>query len=157
MCIQNPWTMLCFYWGIEHFPVRPRSSHFLVGTCYRVHLLASCSCTGHHCTAHSQCLPALLQDMISPGSVPHLLHILCLMGVCDMLLRHYSISVCLYTGALAYCIYHLQQLFKRLCRAGGTMHSGGLCAVGNRPVTCLMKVVRRQMWRFASPHSDTMS
>ena len=117
MCIQNPWTMLCFYWGIEHFPVRPRSSHFLVGTCYRVHLLASCSCTGHHCTAHSQCLPALLQDMISPGSVPHLLHILCLMGVCDMLLRHYSISVCLYTGALAYCIYHLQQLFKRLCRA----------------------------------------
>ena len=157
MCIQSPWTMLCFYWGIERFPVRPRSSHFLVETPYGVHVLASCSCIGHHCTAHSQRRPALLQDVSSPGSVPHLCHILCLTGLCDMLLQHHSISVCLYTGALAYCIYHLQQLFKRLFRAGETMHSGGLGAVGNRPVTCLMKVVRRQIWRFASPHSDTIS
>ena len=92
----------------------------------------------------------------STGSAPHSLHSLFLMGVCDMLLRHYSISVCLYTGALAYCIYRLQQQFKRLCRAGEAMHSGSLCAVGNRPITCLMKAVRRQIWRFASPHSDTM-
>ena len=92
----------------------------------------------------------------STGSAPHSLHSLFLMGVCDMLLRHYSISICLYTGALAYCIYRLQQQFKRLCRAGEAMHSGELCAVGNRPITCLMKAVRRQIWRFASPHSDTM-
>ena len=57
------------------------------------------------------------------------LHILYLMGVCDMLLRHYSISVCLYTGALAYCICHVQQQFKGLCGTGETTHSGGLCAV----------------------------
>ena len=155
MCIQSPWIMLCFYLRIEYFPVRPHSSHFLVETWYGEHLLASCKCTGHSCTAHSYCLPALLWHDFSWSCSS--LHILYLMGVCDMLLRHYSVSVCLYTGALAYCIYHLQQLFKRLCRAGETMHSGGLCAVGNRPVTCLMKVVRRQMWRFASPHSDTMS
>ena len=29
-----------------------------------------------------------------------------------MLLRHYSVSVCLYTGALAYCICHLQQRLR---------------------------------------------
>ena len=161
MCIQSPWTMLCFYWGIECFPVRPHSSHFLVETRYGAHLLASCSCTAHlctahRCTAHSQCPPALLQNMISSGSVLHLLHILCLMGVCDMLLWYYSISVCLYTGVLAYCVYLLRQQFKQLCRAGETMHSGGLCAVDNRPVTCLMKVVRRQICRLASPHSVTM-
>ena len=56
------------------------------------------------------------------------LHILYLMGVCDMLLRHYSISVCLYTGALAYCICRLQQQFKGESRAGETMHSGGMCS-----------------------------
>ena len=56
------------------------------------------------------------------------LHILYLMGVCDMLLRHYSVSVCLYTGALAYCICRLQQQFKGLGRAGETMHSGGMCS-----------------------------
>ena len=145
MCIQRPWTMLCFYWGIERFPVRPRSTHFLVETRYGEHVLASCSCIGHRCTAHSQRRPALLQDVISPGSVPHLRHILCLMGVCDMLLGHYSISICLYAGTLAYCICRLQQQFKGLCRAGETMHSGGLWAVGNRPVTCLMKVVRRHL------------
>ena len=48
-----------------------------------------------------------------------------------MLLQHYSISVCLYTGALAYYICHLQKQFERLCRAGETIHSGGLCAVDN--------------------------
>ena len=85
------------------------------------------------------------------------LHILYLMGVCDMLLQHYSISVCLYTGALAYCICCLQQQFQGFCRAGETMHSGGRCVVDNRPVTCLMKVVRTQICRFASLHSDTMS
>ena len=74
-----------------------------------------------------------------------------------MLLRCYSISVCLYPGAL--CLLHmsLRQQFKGLCRAGETMHSGGMCAVDNRPVTCLMKVVRREICRFALPHSDTMS
>ena len=30
--------------------------------------------------------------MISPGSVLHLLHILCLMGVCDMLLQHIHLA-----------------------------------------------------------------
>ena len=56
MCIQSPWTMLCFYLGID---CQTPFSHFLVETWYRVHLLASCWCAGHHCTAHSQCLPAL--------------------------------------------------------------------------------------------------
>ena len=95
--------------------------------------------------------------MISPGSVLHLLHILCLMGVCDMLLGHDSIGICLYAGALAYCVCRLQQQFKGLCRAGETTRSGGLCAAGNRPVTCLMRVARMQICGFASPHSDTMS
>ena len=149
--------MLCFYLGIEYFAVRPHSSHFLVETRYGEHVLASCSCIGHRCTAHSQRRPALLQDVSSPGSVPHLCHILCLTGLCDMLLQHHSISVCLYTGALAYCICQLQPQFKGLGSAGGTMHSGGLCPVDNRTVTCLMKVVRRQICRFASPHSGTMS
>ena len=71
---------------------------------------------------------------ISPGSVLCLLHILCLMGVCEMLLWHYSVSICLYTGALVY--------WSVYC---------------NRPVTCFTEVVRRQIWKFASPHSDTMS
>ena len=155
MCIQSPWTKLCFYLGIECFPVRPRSSHFLVETWYGEHLLASCKCTGHSCTAHSYCLPALLWRDFSWSCSS--LHILYLMGVCDMQLWHYSISICLYTGALAYCKCHLQQQFKGLCWAGETMHSGGLCAADNRPVTCLMKVVRRQICRFASPPSDTMS
>ena len=74
-----------------------------------------------------------------------------------MLLQHYSITACLYIGALAYCICCLQQQFKGFCRAGETMHSGGLCAVDNKPVTCLMKVVMRQICRFSSPHSDTTS
>ena len=39
MCLQSPWTMLCFYLGVECFPVRPLSSCFLVETWYRVHLL----------------------------------------------------------------------------------------------------------------------
>ena len=110
----------------------------------------------HCCRACLQCLPALLSDMISPDSV-HLLHMLCSMEVCEMLLWHCLISICLYTGALAYCKCSLQQQFKGLCRDGETLHSGGLCAVDNRPVTCLMKVVRRQICRFVSPHSDTMS
>ena len=78
-------------------------------------------------------------------------------GSMYMLLGHDSVSICLYAGALAYCVCRLQQQFKGLCRAGETTRSGGLCAAGNRPVTCLMKVVRRQIWRFASPHSGTMS
>ena len=41
---------------------------------------------------------------ISPGSVLCLLHILCLMGVCEMLLWNCSVSICLYTGALVYCL-----------------------------------------------------
>ena len=69
--------------------------------------------------------------MIFSGSVLHLLHILCLSGVCEMLFWYYSISICLYIGALAYCICHLQKQFERLYRAGETMHSGGLCAVDN--------------------------
>ena len=64
--------------------------------------------------------------------------------------------MCLDTGAL-YCICHSHQQLNGLCRAAETMHSGGLCTVDSRPVTCLMKVVRRQICRFASPHSDTMS
>ena len=64
--------------------------------------------------------------------------------------------MCLDTGAL-YCICHSHQQLNGLCRAAETMHSGGLCTVDSRPVTCLMKVVRRQIRRFASPHSDTMS
>ena len=78
------------------------------------------------------------------------LHILSLMGGCDMLLWYYSVSVCLYTSALAYRICHLEQQFKGLWRARETMHSGGLCAGDNRPVTCLMKVVRRQICGLAS-------
>ena len=71
--------------------------------------------------------PALGHD--SPGSVLNFLHILCLIRGCETLLRHYSISICLYTGALAYCIRHVQQPFKGLCGTGETTRSGGLCAV----------------------------
>ena len=53
---------------------------------------------------------APLWDMRSPGSVLRFLHALCLVGVCEVLLRHYSVRVCLYPGALADCIRHLQQL-----------------------------------------------
>ena len=91
MCIRSPWTKLCFYLGTECLPVRPRSSHFLVETWYGVHLLASCWCTGRSCTAHLHCLPALLWHDFSWFCSS--LHILYLMGVCDMLLWHYSISV----------------------------------------------------------------
>ena len=47
-----------------------------------------------------------------------------------MLLRYYSISICLYIGALltAYVTYRSS---LRLYRAGETMNSGGLCAVDN--------------------------
>ena len=94
--------------------------------------------------------------MISPGSVLHLLRVLCLMGVCDVLPRHYSVNVCLYTGALAYCICGRQPQFKGLCEAGETMPSGGLCAVDNRAATCVRKVVRRQIGRFTFPLADTV-
>ena len=60
------------------------------------------------------------------------LHILYLMGVCDILLRHYSISVCLYTGALAYCICHGSSL-----RGSAELEKPCIqeaCAVDNRPV-----------------------
>ena len=152
MCIQSPRTMLCFYLGIECFPVRPHSSYFLVETWYGVHLLASCLALLHSPLAVPTS-PALGLDFSWFCS----LHMLCLMEVCEMLLWHCLISICLYTGALAYCKCCLQQQFKGLCRAGETLHSGGLCAVDNRPATCLMKIVRRQICRFASPHSDIIS
>ena len=49
-----------------------------------------------------------------------------------MLLRHYSISVCLYTGALAYCICHGSSL-----RGSAELEKPCIqeaCAVDNRPV-----------------------
>ena len=88
--------------------------------------------------------------MISPG-------ILCLLGVCDVLPRHYSVSVCLYTCALAYSICGWQPQFKGLCEAGETMPSGGLCAIDNRAAMCVRKVVRRQIGSFGSAFADTMS
>ena len=50
------------------------------------------------------------------------------------------ILVPLFTAYVAY-----SSSLRGLCRAGETMHSGGLYAVDNRPVTCLRKVVRRQI------------
>ena len=54
------------------------------------------------------------------------LHILRLVGVCDMLLRRCSVSVCLYTGALAGCTA-LTAAGAGLCRAGETMHRWEAC------------------------------
>ena len=58
------------------FSCQTTFSHFLVKTWYGVHLLASCWWTGHYCTAHSQCLPALLslqfsRSVTSTSSQPH--------------------------------------------------------------------------------------
>ena len=156
MCIQTPWTTLF----LPRDRMSPCQTPFSSLPGRNLAWCASRDFLPVHrarCTARSQCPPALLQDMIPPGSPLHWLYTLCLMGVCEMLLRHYSIRVGLYTGALAYCMCCLQQQFKGLCRAGETMHLGGLCAVDNRPVTCLMKVVRRQIYRLASLYSDTMS
>ena len=54
-CIQSPWTMLCFYLGTECFPVRPLSSHFLVGPWYGVYPWLPAS-TGRSGAAPSKCL-----------------------------------------------------------------------------------------------------
>ena len=75
--------------------------------------------------------PALGHD--SPGSVLNFLHILCLIRGCETLLRHYSISICLYTGALltAYVAY------SSSLRGSAELEKPCIqeaCAVDNRPV-----------------------
>lgn len=76
MCIPIPWTMLCFYLGIEHFsfhiPILPLLCRHM--QC----ISASCSYVGSHCIPHPQSPPALLWDMISPSSLLCSLHVLCL-------------------------------------------------------------------------------
>lgn len=49
-----------------------------------------------------------------------------------MLLPHYSVCFWLFTGAPAYCSCCLKRELEGPSRARESIHSGGLCAVGNR-------------------------
>ena len=134
--------------------VKPRPSRLGRTVAWRVS--ASCKCAGHSCTAHSHAHSSALGPAFSRfcSSLPSCPVLGGSVKCCSDTIQ--SVFVFILVPLLtAYVTY--SSSFKGLSRAQETMHSEGLCAVNNRPVTCLMKVGRTQICGFASPRSDTMS
>lgn len=127
VCIQIPWTVLFLFADrtfLFHTPIFPFLHRTMVWSASRGFLLP-CRMS---LQTHPQCLPALLEDMISPGSV-FTYFTSCVWWECVKWCSHafnllfFFLLVCLLTAHVAWLEC------KRFRRARESMHSGDLCAV----------------------------
>lgn len=129
VCIQIPWTVLCFYLRIELFFFIHLPSHFFIEPWYEVHLLASCYHVGCHCrptpSAYQPCWRTwFLLALSSPTSHP-VFDGSVLSGAPTRLICFFSFywCVCLLLMLFVWSVRGSER------RARESMHSGDLRAV----------------------------